>query len=79
MLGALPLRRLPKKCRMLSTNAKILQIEESIQEAIAQGKPVVALESTIIAHGMPYPENLQLVKEVGTILRGKVCGSFNEL
>lgn len=32
-------------------------------------KPVVALESTILAHGMPYPENIAMAKEVGAIIR----------
>lgn len=33
---------------------------------------VVALESTIVAHGMPYPQNLELAKDVSQILRSKV-------
>ena len=32
-----------------------------VQEALAQGWPVVALESTIISHGMPYPQNVETV------------------
>jgi pseudouridylate synthase len=40
-----------------------------IQEAIALGKPVVALESTIISHGMPYPRNLEVAKAVEQIVR----------
>ena len=32
-----------------------LDISPEVQEALAAGKPVVALESTIISHGMPYP------------------------
>lgn len=50
---------------------KFLRVQDDIQEAVAQGKPVVALESTIVAHGMPFPQNLQLVKEVEAILRVK--------
>ena len=33
-----------------------LSITPEIQEALAAGKPVVALESTILSHGMPYPQ-----------------------
>ena len=36
-----------------------------LNSAIASGKPVVALESTIIAHGMPFPQNLEMAREVG--------------
>ena len=36
-----------------------LVIRDEVKEALEQGKPVVALESTIIAHGMPYPRNIE--------------------
>ena len=36
-----------------------LQVAPEVAEALANGRPVVALESTIVAHGMPYPENLE--------------------
>ncbi|MBQ4371615.1 MAG: pseudouridine-5'-phosphate glycosidase, partial [Firmicutes bacterium] len=35
-----------------------LDIAPEVREALASGVPVVALESTILSHGMPYPENL---------------------
>ncbi|HBS22663.1 pseudouridine-5'-phosphate glycosidase, partial [Thalassospira sp.] len=35
-----------------------IDIAPEVAEALAVGKPVVALESTIISHGMPYPQNL---------------------
>ena len=38
---------------------KYLDISEPVAEALAQGRPVVALESTIISHGMPYPKNVE--------------------
>ena len=38
-------------------------------EALATGKPVVALESTIISHGMPYPQNVQTALQVEQIIR----------
>ena len=42
---------------------------DEIKLAIASGNPVVALESTIIAHGMPYPQNLAMAQEVETVIR----------
>ena len=36
-----------------------LHVAPEVAEALANGRPVVALESTIVAHGMPYPENLE--------------------
>ena len=38
---------------------KYLKISEAVQQALSEGKPVVALESTIISHGMPYPKNVE--------------------
>ncbi|MFN6380020.1 MAG: pseudouridine-5'-phosphate glycosidase [Flavobacteriales bacterium] len=48
----------------------MIHIHEEVRQALREGKPVVALESTIIAHGMPFPENIQMAKEVGAIIRG---------
>jgi pseudouridine-5'-phosphate glycosidase len=39
--------------------------------ALAEGKPVVALESTIISHGLPRPRNLEAAREFEEILRAK--------
>ena len=38
---------------------KYLDISPEVSAALAAGKPVVALESTIISHGMPYPQNVK--------------------
>jgi len=46
-----------------------LEIHPEVQNALADGKPVVALESTIISHGMPYPQNLKTAIEVEEIVR----------
>ena len=43
----------------MSAYAKWVRVLPEVSEALESGKPVVALESTIVAHGMPYPENLQ--------------------
>jgi pseudouridine-5'-phosphate glycosidase len=48
---------------------KFLDIKPEVAEALAAGKPVVALESTIISHGMPYPQNVQTALEVERIVR----------
>lgn len=40
-----------------------LDILPEIQDALEHGKPIVALESTIISHGMPYPKNVETAKE----------------
>ncbi|XP_069484915.1 uncharacterized protein [Ambystoma mexicanum] len=47
----------------------VLRIHPCVQEALADGKPVVALESTIVTHGMPYPDNIHMAKEVEGIVR----------
>ena len=46
-----------------------ITLSEEVQTAKAQGKPIVALESTIISHGMPYPQNVQTAREVEQIIR----------
>lgn len=46
-----------------------LSYSQEVQDAMAAGKPVVALESTIISHGMPYPQNVQTAREVEQIIR----------
>ena len=50
-----------------------LNIDPEIKNALSEGKPVVALESTIIAHGMPYPKNIQTALEVEKIIRENGC------
>jgi pseudouridine-5'-phosphate glycosidase len=44
---------------------------DEVKQAMVQGLPVVALESTIISHGMPYPQNVTVAKEVEDILRSQ--------
>lgn len=46
-----------------------LYYNEEVKEALAKNKPIVALESTIISHGMPYPDNIKCAKELENILR----------
>ena len=62
-----------------------------VQEALEKNMPIVALESTIISHGMPYPENLKtaldcekIIRDNGAvpatiaIIKGKLCVGLNE-
>ena len=47
----------------------LLTLTDEVAEALAAGAPVVALESTIISHGMPYPQNAEMAVEVEGIIR----------
>lgn len=46
-----------------------LDIKEEVKHALEQNLPVVALESTIISHGMPYPQNVEMAKRCEEIIR----------
>ena len=46
-----------------------LVLTDEVAQALADGAPVVALESTIISHGMPYPQNVEMATEVERIIR----------
>ncbi len=46
-----------------------LEINPEVKSALAQNLPVVALESTIISHGMPYPKNVETARETERIIR----------
>ncbi|MCR5300147.1 MAG: pseudouridine-5'-phosphate glycosidase [Erysipelotrichaceae bacterium] len=50
---------------------KYLSITPEIEEALKNGTPVVALESTILSHGMPYPENLEFAHKVEEVIRAE--------
>jgi pseudouridine-5'-phosphate glycosidase len=47
-----------------------MQIAPEVTEALAGGRPVVALESTLISHGLPRPRNLEVAREVEGAVRG---------
>jgi pseudouridine-5'-phosphate glycosidase len=53
----------------LTSSPPFLRIQDSVQKALSNNQPVVALESTIVAHGMPYPQNFNLAMEVEGIAR----------
>jgi len=46
-----------------------LEINSEVKKALEAGQPVVALESTIISHGMPYPQNVETARNVEDIVR----------
>lgn len=48
---------------------KFIDLSKEVKEAMEERKPVVALESTIISHGMPYPENIETAKTLENIVR----------
>ena len=48
---------------------KYLDVSPEVAAALAEGRPVVALESTIISHGMPYPQNVETALKVEAIIR----------
>lgn len=70
---------------------KSLRIAPKVQQALDEGRPVVALESTIISHGMPYPQNVEtalacekLARDLGAepatiaVLGGELCAGLTE-
>ena len=46
-----------------------LSVSKEVKEAVENNRPVVALESTIISHGMPYPKNVETALSVEKIIR----------
>ena len=71
------LRRMPGSLQDLATSAglhkrvrsDLLEYSDEVREALDKGLPVVALESTIISHGMPYPRNLEVALQVEQAVR----------
>ena len=49
--------------------SEAIAIRDEVAEALRRGSPVVALESTLIAYGLPYPDNLELAHEVEELVR----------
>ncbi len=55
---------------MGESGKRFFDFKDEVKEALENGKPVVALESTLISHGFPYPENLEVAGEIEEIIRG---------
>ena len=53
----------------MRVSADWVRVLPEVRDALAAGRPVVALESTIVAHGMPYPANLETAQAVEAIVR----------
>src|SRR5687768_4168417 len=47
----------------------IVRVGQEAREALTEGRPVVALESTIISHGLPRPDNLRIAREIEQTVR----------
>jgi pseudouridylate synthase len=52
-------------------NKQLLKIHPEVQEALRNNQPVVALESTIISHGMPWPKNVETALKVEAVVRNE--------
>lgn len=50
----------------------VLSVKDEVQTALERSDPVVALESTIITHGLPYPDNVKCAMDVENEIREKV-------
>jgi pseudouridine-5'-phosphate glycosidase len=55
---------------MSESRKRFFDFKDDVKEALEEGRPVVALESTLISHGFPYPENLEVAGEMEEIIRG---------
>jgi len=80
------------KSTTLLTNPRApIEVSEEVRTAIEEGLPVVALESTIIAHGLPYPDNLTIARELDAavrdqgavpatiaVIRGRLCVGLSD-
>lgn len=50
---------------------EVVCVSEEVESALQSGRPVVALESTIISHGMPYPDNVRTARQLESIVRAE--------
>jgi len=69
----------------------LISLSPAVKAALAEGRPVIALESTIISHGMPYPENVETALRceaearahgaepaTAAVLEGRLCAGLTE-
>lgn len=76
---------------MTSLDKAYFSVQPAVAEALSNNQPIVALESTVITHGLPYPQNIQLAKDMENeikkqgcvpatiaIIEGKVCIGIDE-
>jgi len=69
MRSTVQLAKQVKRSNIISPS--LFKVLPEVEEALHIGKAVVALESTILAHGLPYNANIQLAKEISKIVRSK--------
>ena len=55
--------------------AHLMDLHPEVAAALASGRPVVALESTIISHGMPHPQNVEMARGVEAVVREGVSNA----
>lgn len=53
----------------MKINNRLIRLNAEVSEAIKKNLPILAMESTIISHGLPYPENIEIAKELENISR----------
>lgn len=58
---------------MTSWDERYFSILPEVEQGLGGGRPVVALESTVITHGLPHPDNLSLAKNMEKVIRDKNC------
>jgi pseudouridine-5'-phosphate glycosidase len=63
---------LPRLCFSSFNYNSCIDVSQEVSKALRSHRPVVALESTIISHGMPYPQNLQTALQVEEVIRNQV-------
>ena len=55
--------------RPFSADSRYFRVSEEVQQALAERRPVIALESTIYTHGFPYPDNIALASHLESVVR----------
>ena len=55
--------------KFINNNKQIIKCSREVLEAIHKKIPLVALESSIVSHGMPYPQSFEMVKEIEKIIK----------
>lgn len=58
---------------MINLDKNYYTVYPEVDEALKSGKPVVALESTVLTHGLPYPQNLTLARDLEALIRDQRC------
>ncbi|OWB57483.1 hypothetical protein B5S28_g3431 [[Candida] boidinii] len=65
MFRSIPIRLKP----FLRNHSTFVQVSDEVRQSLLENKPVLALESTIITHGLPYPDNINMANKVESLIR----------